>query len=459
MKLTFLGGAGTVTGSKTLIEYHNKRVLVDYGLFQGPKKIRDLNWTLQIDPHTIDAILLTHAHVDHCGALPLLVKNGLKCPIYCSLGTADLLKIILLDSAHLQEEDARYANESGHSHHKPALPLYTIEDAQKTLNLIRPLPLNQWHTIKDNFGFQLIRSGHILGSTFVQLSFEENNESRLITFSGDLGSDRLQVIKGPSAILETDYLVMEATYGDRIHPKTSIEDELLQLVQKIYKQKGVLVIPAFSVGRTQEILYYLQKLESKNLIPHIPTYLDSPMSLNATQIYLNHPEELKLNLEKDNFSAPFNTSLFKATRTTLESQNLNAQEGPMIIISAAGMLTGGRILHHLKRRLPDANNVVLFVGYQPEGTKGRLLQNGIDTLNIHHTPVAVKASIATIQGFSAHADCGEIITWMKHLVRAPKQVFLNHGEEMALESLKYRIENELKFPTTVAKMNGVYSLT
>ncbi len=457
-KIRFIGAAKTVTGSKTVIESHGKKIMIDCGLFQGPREIRERNWEVFEGASEIDAIILTHAHVDHCGYLPKMVKEGFKGPIYCSEGTKDLCEIILLDSAHLQEEDARFANKSRYSNHYPARPLYETQDALRALNLFCPLEKDKWHEVLPNLSVKLTRSGHILGSSFVQISIQDDYKSKLITFSGDLGNGRQNVIKGPVNLTETDYLIMEGTYGDRVQPKEAPDAVLADCVNKVFKTKGVLIIPSFAVGRTQEILYLLRKLELEEKIPSIPVYLDSPMATEATSIYVKHKEDLKLQTVGDQLVEPICPSFFYSVRSADESMLLCMQNGPMVVVSAAGMLTGGRVLHHLKHRLPNKNNMVLFVGWQAEETKGRLLKQGLPKIRIHHQEVDVEAEIVAIDSLSAHADSEDIMKWMQGVTKKPKKVFLNHGEESALKTLKYRITHEQNLNVVIPSNNEEFEL-
>lgn len=443
LRLKFLGAAREVTGSKTQVNYKNKMFLVDCGTYQGAKELRDLNREDLPHASTYDGVILTHAHIDHSGYLPRLVKNGFRGPIYCTEPTAALVKVLLADSAHLEEEDADYANRTKHSRHSPAIPLFTLEDVERTVKLLKVIPRNEWVELSAGLSFQFLRSGHLLGSSFVQLSFDSGNGPKLLTFSGDLGSDRSPIIKGPVTIPESDYLVLESTYGDKVHHAENIESVFAEIIRKVQKRGGTLVIPAFAVGRTQEVLYYVHQLVEKNLAPEIPVYVDSPMALKATEIYRKYTEELKLVSEGKGFETSLEDPRFHAVETPEASRKLNQKAGPMIIISAAGMLTGGRILHHLKQRLPDKKNAVLFVGFQAGGTKGRLLQNGIDRIRIHHEDVEVNAEILTLSGMSAHADSKEILSWMRGFRKLPQKIFLNHGEPGPMNSLRYRLQNEL----------------
>ncbi|MBL7664521.1 MAG: MBL fold metallo-hydrolase [Bacteriovoracaceae bacterium] len=443
LRLKFLGAAREVTGSKTQVNYKNLSFLVDCGTYQGPKELRQLNREELPHADRYDGVILTHAHIDHSGYLPKIVQNGFRGPIYCTAATAALTKILLIDAAHIEEEDAAYANRKGHSSHHPAIPLFTLEDVEQTIKLFKIIKRDEWMELGAGLSVKLLRSGHILGSSFVQFSFDTGNGQKILTFSGDLGSDRSPIIKGPVNILESDYLVLEATYGDKVHHAEKLEKQLTDVIHKVMSREGVLVIPAFAVGRTQEILYYIHKLLKNKQIPPLPVFVDSPMALKATEIYRNYKEELKIVEGEEGFETSLEDPEFHAVSTPEASRALNLKSGPMIIISAAGMLSGGRILHHLKQRLPDKKNILLFAGFQASGTKGRLLQNGIDRIRIHHENIEVKAEVETLEGISAHADSKETVVWLSHFQRLPRHIFLNHGENQALKALKYRLQNEL----------------
>ena len=439
MKIRFLGAAESVTGSRTLVSYGNKKILIDAGLFQGAKDSRNLNWYPNINVHKIDMIIVTHAHIDHSGLLPKLWKDGYRGPILCSHATKDLLEIMLLDSAHLQEEDAEFANKTGYSNHIPAVPLYTTEDAKGALTLIKVANTNHWYEIFPNLSIRFNRAGHILGSTFVEMSYKDEEQLKTITFSGDLGNGRSRVIRPPTQLKETDYLILESTYGDRLQPRTGVEEKLKEVVNKVFNRGGILIIPAFTVGRTQEILYYLQKLEKEKQIPEIPTFVDSPMANSANKIYLQHKEEHQLEIEGDKIVPPLCPQCFYAITSVQDSIALINKDIPMIVITASGMLTGGRVMHHLKKRLPEKRNAVLFTGFQAEQTKGALLQQGMKSIRIHHEEIEVNAEIYTLDGLSAHADYQDILDWLDNLIRPPKTIFINHGTLKSAGSLKEKI--------------------
>lgn len=449
MRLKFLGAAKTVTGSRTLMRFNHHSFLVDCGLFQGPKAVRARNWEGPQGLENLSGVLLTHAHIDHSGYLPKLVRDGFRGPVFCSEATAELCKIMLLDAAHLQEEDARFANETKYSSHVPALPLYETKDALAAIDLLHPLPLNEWVELQPGIGFQFLRSGHILGSTFVQVQYSKGNASEILTFSGDLGNDRSKVIKPPVVISESDYLVLEATYGDRMQPRTDPLRPFGEIINRVIERNGTLVIPAFTVGRTQEMLYMIRELEQLKVIPKVPVYLDSPMAQDVTDLYLRFSDDLKLAERNQKLEAPFSPQDYREVKSADESMLLCMSDEAKIVISAAGMLTGGRILHHLKAKLPDEKSAVLFVGYQPEGTKGQLLRQGLRTIRIHHQLIHVEAEVLSLDSLSAHADSEDTIQWLKQFKRAPREVFLNHGEISGLEALRYRIQTELGWKARV----------
>jgi len=438
--LQFLGAAGTVTGSKYLLEHDRRRVLVDCGLFQGIKELRLRNWEpLPFDPKTLDAVVLTHAHIDHTGALPRLVKAGFKGPVFSTPATRALAGLLLPDSAHLQEEEARYANKGGFSKHSPALPLYTADDAQAALNRFQTIGYRQPREIFPGVSLTFIRAGHILGSAIC--IFELATGRQRIVFSGDLGRYDAPIVPDPEPVEYATALLMESTYGDRTHGEMMAIDSLAGAVQESARRQGVIVVPAFAVGRTQEILYDLRELEEARRIPVMDVFVDSPMACDATPIYLAHPEDHDLDMTamlKKGIS-PLKSQRTHFVNSVEESKRLNELTGLAMIISASGMATGGRILHHLKHHLPDPNSTVLMVGYQAEGTRGRRLLQGEKMIRIHGEMVEVKAQVTTVSGFSAHADCRELSRWEDGFKVPPKQTFLVHGEPPALEALRGRV--------------------
>ncbi len=459
--ISFLGATGTVTGSKYLFTHQNSRIMVDCGLFQGLKELRLRNWSpLKMNINELDAIVLTHAHIDHTGYLPRMIKQGYNKPVYCTEPTKDLLKIMLLDSAHLQEEDAKYANKKGISKHSPALPLYSTEDAQKAISLLKGIPYNTPFRPSAEVLMTFQDAGHILGSAFAIARWEQNGEERKIVFSGDLGRYDRPILKDPSPIRDTDYLLVESTYGDRLHEQGDPKNELARIINDTISRRGIVVIPAFAVGRTQELLYTLRELESQGAIPVLPVYVDSPMAIKATKLYSKHTEiyDKEANVLKDQGTDVLMTQRTEFTESVDASKRINASQEPCIIISASGMLTGGRILHHLIQRLPRKKNSIVFVGYQAEGTRGRALQRGNDKIKIHGQQIKSAASIETISDFSAHADYGEILNWLGGFERAPKQTFIVHGEPDSSKNLKKLIDEKLGWYTHIPVYEEVVEL-
>ncbi|MFK7822646.1 MAG: MBL fold metallo-hydrolase RNA specificity domain-containing protein [Oligoflexales bacterium] len=455
--IKFHGGVGTVTGSKTKLQIGKANFLVDCGLFQGSKIIRSLNWQEFEGANKIDAVILTHAHVDHSGYLPKLVKEGFSGPIYCSHPTADLCRILLMDAAYLQEEDARFANRTKHSKYDPALPLYRVKDAERAINLLRPIDDGNWLELSEHLSVKMERAGHILGSRILAFDIHSVHKRHICTFSGDLGNGRSYIVKGPVNINESSIVVVESTYGNRIQKKTDPSVQLGNVINTVYGRQGVLVIPAFSVGRTQELLHLIAVLKLKGTIPKIKVYLDSPMSINATKIYKRYPEELQPFAQGDRTLGPLDFTEYEVVKSADDSMLLCMQDGPFVVISAAGMLTGGRILHHLKARLPDPNNTILFCGYQAAETKGRLLQNGIDKLRIHHQEVNVEASINSLEAISAHADQDELMQWLQSIKNVQK-VFINHGEPEQSKALLNRIKKELSLDAKIPAYGDEFKL-
>jgi metallo-beta-lactamase family protein len=452
-KITFLGAAGTVTGSKYLVEASGKRLLVDCGLFEGTKELEQRNWqNLAVDPGTIDWLLLTHAHIDHTGYIPRIVRNGFRGPIYANAATIELCNLLLPDSAHLQEEDAQFIAKKGYSQHNPPLPLYTVAESQAALRQFKEIPRAAPFTISQEFSVRPHDPGHILGSTWLELAITENGKQTLVVFSGDLGRYGQPILKDPEAPTRADYLLCEATYGDRDHPTGSVADVLADVIGRTATRGGVAVIPAFAVDRTQQIMYFLRELEDQRRIPILPVYMDSPMAISVTDFYLRHREDHKPEFVKEEDSGdrdPLNVHEVHMMRSPDDSKKINGVNSPCIIVSASGMATGGRVLHHLAQRLPDSRNTVLLVGYQAEGTRGRALQDGAKTVTLFGQQVAVRAEIATIGQLSAHAGKSELLRWLSGFQEAPKQTFLIHGEPVALNSLHDAIVSQHQWPVTI----------
>lgn len=443
MELTFLGATGTVTGSKYLLKSGDRQILIDCGLFQGLKQLRLRNWAkLPVNPAKIDAVVLTHAHIDHSGYLPVLVKNGFSGKVYCSEGTADLCKIMLPDSAHLQEEEAEYANRRGFSKHHPALPLYTKEDAENALSLLTPIHFEQEVDLGDGLTLRLSPNGHILGSAFVRI----HNKKTSVLFSGDIGRANDILMRPPVRIKQADYLLIESTYGNRLHQNDDPKVKLAAIINKTVKRKGVLVIPVFAVGRAQELLYYIHLLKtSGEIAADTPVYLNSPMAVDATEIFNLYHDEHRLSA--DQCSALFSTA--HVVNSIEQSKALNEAKGPMIILSASGMASGGRVVHHLKAFATNANNTILFVGFQAAGTRGAAMLDGAESIKIHGEYIPVRAHVELISNLSAHADYSEILDWLAGFESAPKKTFIVHGEPVAADAMRRHIEEKLHWQVVV----------
>ena len=436
MELQFLGATETVTGSKYLLRTPGSTVLVDCGLFQGYKPLRLRNWSpLPVAASAIDAVILTHAHLDHSGYVPLLARQGFRGPVYGTPATLDLCRILLTDSGHLLEEEAEYLNRHELSKHKPALPLYTREDALRCFELFRPMDFGDtWRAGKD-LRVRFAPSGHLPGSAFVQV----DDGQRSILFSGDLGRPHDPLLRAPARLPGADYLVIESTYGDRQHEARDPLEQLAEVVNRTVGRGGTVLIPAFAVGRTQVLLHLLHVLRQRRAIPPVPVYLNSPMAANATRIYHRHIGELRLSEAECDAMA----SHVHVVTTPEESRQLNTKHGPMVIIAASGMATGGRVVHHLKAFAPDHRNTILLTGFQAGGTRGATLASGAPTVRIHGEDVPVRAEVAMIHTLSAHADAGEILDWLRGFARPPRRTFITHGEPQAGDALRQRIEREL----------------
>lgn len=442
MKITFLGATGTVTGSKYLIESGTHRILVDCGLFQGLKQLRLKNWKpLPIDPASIDVVVLTHAHIDHTGYLPLLVKNGFSGKVYCSYATKDLCEILLPDSAHLQEEEARYANMRGFSKHHPALPLYTQEDAERALEMLVPVDFDEEIQITKGLTAKFSLSGHILGASMIML----RDADRSILFSGDMGRPNDPLMLPPAIIKQADYLVLESTYGDRLHDNIDPEIKLAEIINRTYQRGGVLVVPVFAVGRAQELLYFIQSLKTKRKIPDVPVYLNSPMAVDATEIFMRHTDKHKLSKAECKLLA----NSARMVNSVEESRSLNEIRHPVIILSASGMASGGRVVHHIKAFGPDPRNTILFAGYQAAGTRGAAMLGGAESVKIHGEYVPINAEVDFISNLSAHADYSELLDWLGHFEQAPIKTFLTHGEPVAADTFRRHIEEKLEWDVVV----------
>ncbi len=442
MKLRFLGATGTVTGSKYLLQANERRLLVDCGLFQGIKLLRLRNWEpLPVGRDVIDAVLMTHAHLDHSGYLPLLVKRGFRGPVYASSGTRDLCGILLPDAGHLQEEEARFANRHGFSKHKPALPLFTEEEAIASLERFETARFGNEIEVAGTFKLTLRPAGHLLGAAIATIDCGGVR----VVFSGDLGRPNDPIMRPPSSVDEADYLVVESTYGNRRHEAADPEQQLADCIDRAAQRGGVVVIPAFAVGRAQMLMYFLSRLKERRAIPDIPVYLNSPIAVNATRLYRQHHAEHRLS-DEDCRTA---FAVAKTVNSPEESQALNTRPGPMVIVSASGMATGGRVLHHLKAFAPDPRNMIVLAGFQAAGTRGAALEAGAESIKIHGEYVPVKAEVVKMDGLSAHADYVEILDWLKGFKRAPRHTFVTHGEPGAADEMRRRIAETLGWNVSV----------
>lgn len=450
VNITFLGGTGTVTGSKYLVQHDGKKLLVDCGLFQGYKQLRLRNWNpMPIEAADVDAVLLTHAHLDHSGYLPLLHRQGFRGRVHATPATCDLCAILLPDSGHIQEEDAAFVNRHGYSKHAPALPLYSKHDAIVSLNLLHPevigktfLPIPGW---KATFS----SAGHILGAASILLEVG----GRRILFSGDLGRPDDLIMKAPDLPPEADTVLIESTYGNRTHPQEDVLAELAPALKRVASRGGVAVLPVFAVGRAQALLYAISLLKERGEIPHsLPIFLDSPMAVHTTELLPRHPDAHRLDAEALHQVKHIATMV----ETPEQSKALAKRHGPMVILSASGMATGGRVLHHLAHYLPDHRNMVILTGYQAPGTRGDTLAKGGTTVRIHAQEVAVNAEVVQLQSSSAHADATQLLDWLKHMKHAPDQVYVVHGELEASDMLRQRIEHELKWRAVVPEHGSTW---
>lgn len=450
MDIQFIGATGTVTGSKYLVSSGSLRILVDCGLFQGLKQLRLRNWErLPFKASEIRSVLLTHAHIDHSGYLPLLVKQGFRGKIYCSYGTYEVCRILLPDSGYLQEEDARFANRHGFSKHAPALPLYTQKDAEASLKYFHPLDFEREYDLGEKVKFSLMSAGHILGASLIKISKQKTT----LLFTGDLGRAHDFIMNPPTLIDETDYLIMESTYGNRLHNTMDPKKELAEIINKTAHRGGVIIIPAFAVGRAQSVLWLIYLLKQAGKIPNLPIYLDSPMASDVTDLYCRFNAEHRLSHEE----CALMCRAAKFIATPEESKALDYDHTPKIIISASGMATGGRVLHHLKAFLTDSRNTILFTGYQAAGTRGEALTHGVEAIKIFGDYLPVRAEIVLQDSLSAHADYQEILEWLNNFKRPPKEIFLTHGEPIAADALRHKIEETFKWrcrvPEYLEKVN------
>ena len=443
--ITFAGAAGTVTGSHHLLEAGDTRILLDCGLFQGEREWRVKNWDpFPVDPRTIDAVVLSHAHIDHSGYLPKLIREGFRGPVYTTAPTKELCALLLPDSARLMEEEAEYRNRKGATRFQPALPLYSEQEAERAVERFRTIDFNQPVGLPGGMTLRFLNAGHILGAGLVSLTLGD----RKLLFTGDIGRSHPTMLRPPATVTDADYLICEATYGERTHQEEDPASAIRAAIQAAVNSGGVLVIPAFAVGRAQEVLYLIRRLEQSRAIPELPVVVDSPMASDATEILLRHADELAPDVRQQGIGGLRPKNL-RFTRSVEQSKALNQLNGPLIIISSSGMATGGRVLHHLRQRLPDQRNGVLLVGHQGVGTRGRQLRDGADTIRIFREDVPVRARVTSVDALSAHGDINEMMDWLARFQRAPRMVYLVHGEGEARAAMRERIRRDLGWPVTI----------
>lgn len=451
VKLHFFGAAGTVTGSKFLLETPNLNILIDCGMFQGIKELRLINWEpFPFPANEIDVVLLTHGHLDHCGYLPKLVNQGFKGPIYGTSPTLAVASVILRDSAVIHEEEAKQANEEGYSSHKPALPFYTLDDAEKTIKQFKPQKIAEWISLSENLKYRHQKNGHIIGSTFIEIDIY----GKIIVFSGDIGRKNDVLLEPPNKPEWADILVMESTYGNKLHPDDDSDQMLIDSIHQCLQTNGSLIIPSFAVERLQTLMYKLWELYRKNKIPNIPIFVDSPMGNEVLNIFSQFADWHKLSQSEFHaMQSHFNIiSSYKDTWTTIDNKRTK------IIIAGSGMVSGGRVLSYLRYYIDKPETIVLLAGYQAEGTRGRQLQEGAHEIKLHGKYIPVKATIKSIQSLSAHADQNELIDWMRSIKNVPEQVFLVHGEPTALDAFRVKIKDELNFKVTIPSLNETFEL-
>jgi metallo-beta-lactamase family protein len=449
--IQFLGGAGTVTGSKYLIASAGMNILVDCGLFQGLKSLRLQNWDqFPIEPSQVHAIILTHAHMDHSGYIPRFIKNGFKGKIYATSATIDLCEILLPDAGYLAEEEAEYLNKHRKSKHDHAWPLFSMKEGQDALKYFEPVSFNQKKDLNNKIHFEFRYAGHILGAASILIEME----GKKIFFSGDIGRLADPLFFEPQTIPEIDYLVTESTYGNRLHPVSDVSSELEKVIKETFKRRGVVIIPAFAVGRAQELMYYLWQLKKRKRLPNMPLFLNSPMATNVNQIFMKHHQLHRLSQAESTELC----NIVKYVRSVEESKKINEMYGPMLVISASGMLTGGRVLHHIKKFGPGEKNTILLAGFQAAGTRGEALVNHAAEIKIHGEYIPIRAQVRVLENMSAHADYKEIIDWFTRSKIKPKQVFITHGEPSAADGLRLRLKDSLGWNTVIPQQNEKFNL-
>jgi metallo-beta-lactamase family protein len=466
--IQFLGAAGTVTGSKHLIntDYDSSgkqgyQVLIDCGLFQGQKEWRERNWQdTPVPAREIDAVILTHAHLDHSGWIPRLVKEGFQGSIYATQATIDLCSVVLPDSGHLQEEDAEFHNKKGTSKHSPALPLYTLEEAQDCLKYFKPVEIGETTQLSPQLAFRFVHAAHILGSSMAEVTLKTDGQARRLLFTGDIGRVRNSQVapgkvvhSGPQEGETADVLVMESTYGNREHPVSDPRPELARLVRDTVERGGSVIVPAFAVERTQKFIFILKELMESGQMPRVPVYCDSPMAIKAVEIFIKHSEEYTPQAAEliRKYGSPVEWPNFTFALTAEQSKKINESHFPSIIISSSGMVTGGRILHHLAQRLPDPRNLVIFIGFQAPGTRGAIIKDRADEVKIFGEMVPIRAQVAALEQFSDHADPPELLEWLGTFRGKPGVTYLVHGEPSASSQLRDRMKKELGWNVQIAE--------
>ncbi len=459
LSLAFHGAARTVTGSKHLLQVDGRKILVDCGLYQGEKGLRELNWQpFPFEPASLDAVILTHAHIDHSGLLPKLVAAGFEGRIFCTPGTLDLCRLVLPDAGRLQEEDARQANKHRYSRHDPALPLFTEADAYRAIAQLQPVGYERALTVAPGVQVDFLSAGHLLGSAYARIRIG-GQQGTTVLFGGDLGRYGRPVLPDPVPVAHADYLLLESTYGDRSHAPDDDGEALAQVIHTTLKRKGKVIVPSFAVGRVEEVLYWIKRLEAERRIPVTPVYVDSPMAKEALRYYSQRLHELDPELRGNGRAVDvFATARFKVVQTVEESKQLTASKVPAVVVSSSGMATGGRVLHHLARALPDERNTVLFVGFQSAGTRGRDLVDGAREVRIHGQVVPVNATVARLDAMSAHADRDEILRWLRGFESPPRRTFLVHGEPTAMDTLAGTIGQTLGWDVSTPRLGEQVTL-